>query len=232
MSTDPVWPSVLVVEDDDDVRLTTSLVLEAQGFRVRGAESAQAALDLLAHSMSPDIAVVDVAMPGMDGIRLTKLLRDRFGFPVLLLTARDLPSDVVTGLDAGADDYVTKPFDGEVLAARLRALLRRQAYADSQRQPNGDLEAFGEVTVDRPGRLVTSAGTVVPLSATEFRLLEYLLDNSGLVMSRGQIVHAVWGEAEWIDDRVVDTNIGRLRSKLNTDAIQTVRGFGYKLVVT
>lgn len=223
-------PCVLVVEDDPDVRLTTSLVLEAQGFKVREADSAEAALDLLGRGTSPDIAVVDVAMPGMDGIRLTKLLRDRFGFPVLLLTARDLPSDVVTGLDSGADDYVTKPFDGEVLAARLRALLRRHAYSDSLRDAGGEVETFGGVTVDRPGRLVTVGGTVVTLSATEFRLLEFLLDNAGLVMSRTQIVHAVWGSAEWIDDRVVDTNIGRLRSKLNTDAIQTIRGFGYKLV--
>jgi DNA-binding response OmpR family regulator len=230
MASDPTRPRILLVEDDDDVRLTTSLVLESHGFTVLPTDGGQAALDLLAASGAPAAAVVDVAMPGIDGIRLTRLLRDRFDFPVLLLTARDLPSDVVTGLDAGADDYVTKPFDGDVLAARLRAMLRRDRLAVMEQ--SGAPECFGHVAVDRSARTVTSKGLRVALSATEFRVLEYLLDNSGRVMSRTQILQAVWGDAAWIDARVVDTNVARLRSKLDTQAIETVRGFGYKLVTT
>ncbi|BBH18600.1 transcriptional regulatory protein CseB [Nocardioides baekrokdamisoli] len=221
-------PHVLLVEDDDDVRLTTSLVLEAHGFTVSAVEDGQSALGLISRTV-PDVAVVDVAMPGMDGIRLTRLIRAGFGFPIVLLTARDLPSDVIAGLDAGADDYVTKPFDGEVLAARLRAVVRGRSGADV-REHRLATEAFGDVVVDRAAHVVTALGDVVALSATEFRLLEYLLDNAGHVVSRTQILQAVWGEADWIDERVVDTNVARLRAKLATDAIKTIRGFGYKLV--
>lgn len=227
---DQPLPRVLVVDDDDDVRMTTALVLEAHGFSVTQADSGSAALSTLATSGPPAAGVFDVAMPELDGIRLTRMVREKHDFPVLLLTARDLPSDVVAGLDAGADDYVTKPFDGEVLAARLRALLRRHGTA-LEEGPIAEVEVYGPLSIDRSALLVTYDGEEVTLSATEFRLLAYLADNAGRVVSRTQILQAVWGDAAWTDGRVVDTNVGRLRSKLGTETIETVRGFGYKLGV-
>ena len=223
-------PRVLVVDDDDDVRLTTALVLQANGFSVTQADSGSTALSVLASQDAPAVGVFDVAMPGIDGIRLTRMVRETHQFPILLLTARDLPTDVVAGLDAGADDYVTKPFDGEVLAARLRALLRRHDGPLDEEAPASEVERYGPITIDRAALLVTFEGEAVALSATEFRLLAYLADNAGRVVSRAQILHAVWGDSVWTDARVVDTNVGRLRSKLGADSIETVRGFGYKLV--
>lgn len=140
----------------------------------------------------------------------------------MLLTARDLPYDQVSGLDADADDYVVKPFDSEVLAARIRAvLLRRPAPTDAA-------ERHGDLTLDRPGMTVSRAGEPVPLSATEYSLLETLVDHAGQMLSREQLLAHVWGSAEWGEARVVDVNIQRLRAKIGPDHIQTLRGLGYK----
>ena len=170
-----------------------------------------------------DVALLDVMMPGKDGIALTKLIRSRGDLPVVLLTARDLSSDQVMGLEAGADDYVTKPFDGDVLAARLRAVVRRGATRQ-------ETERLGDLEIDRAGMTLTKAGEPVQLSATEFRLLSVLLDHIGAVLSRDQLLDHVWGSSDWGDPRVVDVNIQRLRSKIGADTIATVRGAGYKLV--
>ncbi|MBZ5735891.1 response regulator transcription factor [Nocardioides sp. TRM66260-LWL] len=243
-STAPDRVRVLVVEDDEAVRVTTSLVLRAHGFEVDAVEGGLQALERIASHGAPDVAVVDVAMPGLDGIRLTRRLREEHDLPIVLLTARDLPTDVVAGLDAGADDYVTKPFDGEVLAARLRAVVRRRPAAASSPAglvglpgpPAAPARAvrtvrLGRIELDPEALVVTLDGVPVALSATELRLLEYLAGNVGRVVSRGQILEAVWGDSSWTDARVVDTNVGRLRAKLDPAAIETVRGFGYKLVV-
>jgi len=211
---------VLLVEDDPDVRETTTLVLQRHGFHVIAAADGLRGEALFA-AEPVDVAVVDVAMPGMDGLTLTRRLRERSDVPILLLTARDLPGDVVSGLDAGADDYVTKPYDGDVLAARLRALLRRGRVSSA--------ESFGDVVVDREARTVVKAGEPIALSATEFRLLEVLLDHVDTVVSRATALRRVWGDEDWTDGRVVDTNVLRLRTKLGGDLIETVRGFGYKL---
>ncbi len=219
-------PLVLLVEDDADLRVTTRLVLERQGFEVLTAEDGLAALEVVA-GRCPDAAVVDVMMPRMDGITLTKRLRSdpaTATLPILLLTARDLPHDQVTGLDAGADDYVTKPFDGEVLAARLRALLRRQGAAAGP-----TVERVGDLEIDREGMTVTRAGAPVELSATEFRLLAALVDHLGAVLSREQLLDRVWGSASWGDPRVVDVNVQRLRAKIGAEHIVTMRGAGYKM---
>lgn len=220
--TDANGLRVLLVEDDSDLREITALVLERHGFQVSTAPDGLRGEEVFA-AESFDLVVLDVTMPGIDGLTLTKRLREQSMVPIMLLTARDLPGDVVTGLECGADDYVTKPFDGGVLAARLRALSRRTTTRAEQ-------ETLGEVTVDRKARIVTRGGERVTLSKTEFRLLEVLLDNADAVVSRQTALRRVWGDEDWTDARVVDTNVLRLRSKLGSGVIETVRGFGYKLV--
>lgn len=220
-------PVVLLVEDDANLRLTTRLVLERQGFTVVTAEDGLDALARL-RDQSVDVAVVDVLMPRMDGLTLLRELRssaEHAELPVLLLTARDLPSDQVGGLDAGADDYVVKPFDSAVLAARIRVLLRRRSPSATPTW----LE-LGELRIDRDGMVVERSGQPVELSATEFRLLDALLDHAGQVLSREQLLHLVWGSADWGEPRVVDVNVQRLRAKIGAQMIVTLRGSGYKLV--
>lgn len=214
---------LLLVEDDADVRETTRLVLERHGFVVRTAADGTEGY-ALASAYPPALAVVDVAMPGMDGLTLTRRLREELSTPVVLLTARDLNSDVVAGLEAGADDYVVKPFDGEVLVARIRAVLRRTRRGTTEPVQLGDL------LVDRAAMTVRRGEDELQLSATEFRLLMLLLDHKPAVLSRSQILRHVWGDESWGEGRVVDVNIQRLRAKLGTSAIVTVRGAGYKIV--
>lgn len=223
MPEQPRAPRVLIVEDDADIRESTGMLLRRHGYDVRLADGGRAGLE---HVLTdpPDIALVDIAMPDLDGITLTRRIKESGDLPVILLTARDLPSDVVHGLDAGADDYVTKPYDADVLLARIRAVARRRG-AD----PVEEVETFDGIVVDRAARRVTRDGEAIGLTSTEFRLLEALLDNAGIVLSRAQALRRVWGDEEWAEERVVDTNIQRLRAKLRTDAIQTVRGFGYRL---
>ncbi|UAL31901.1 response regulator transcription factor [Nocardioides rotundus] len=200
------------------------MLLRRHGYDVRLADGGRAGLEQVLTD-PPDIAIVDIAMPDLDGITLTRRIKESGDLPVILLTARDLPSDVVHGLDAGADDYVTKPYDATVLLARMRAVARRRGGTD----PTDDVERFDGIVVDRAARRVTRGEEAISLTSTEFRLLEALLDNAGIVLSRAQALRRVWGDEEWAEERVVDTNIQRLRAKLRTDAIQTVRGFGYRL---
>lgn len=223
----PTTLHVLIVEDDADVRESTGMLLRSHGFRVTLADGGREGL-LCIRENPPDIALVDIAMPEIDGITLTRRIRELGDLPVILLTARDLPSDVVHGLDAGADDYVTKPYDADVLLARIRAATRRNALVDQERRT----ESFDGVAVDRLARSVTKHDVNIALTSTEFRVLETLLDNAGIVVSRAQVLRRVWGDEKWADERVVDTNIQRLRAKLSTQAIETVRGFGYRLVLS
>lgn len=207
--------TVLLAEDDDDLRLTTRLVLERQGFDVHVAADGLAAWAAL-QTTAFDVAVLDVVMPGMDGIRLVKRIRDHdelTTLPVILLTARDLPHDQISGLEAGADDYVTKPFDGEVLAARIRAVARRRA-APAGGASGSHIEVVGDLQVDRAGMVVSRGGAEIEISATEFKLLSAFLDHLGQVLSRVQLLDRVWGDAEWTEPRVVDVTVQRLRSKI------------------
>lgn len=223
--------TILLAEDDDDLRLTTRLVLERQGFDVHVAADGLEAWAAL-QAIQVDVAVLDVVMPGMDGIRLVKRVRENEALadlPVILLTARDLPHDQISGLEAGADDYVTKPFDGEVLAARIRAVTRRRAVAAAGHAPC-HIDVVADLQVDRAGMVVSRAGREIEISATEFKLLSAFLDHLGQVLSRVQLLDRVWGDAEWTDPRVVDVTVQRLRSKIGSDMITTVRGAGYKMV--
>ena len=220
-------PLILLAEDDPDLQVTTPMVLQQHGYDVVVAADGQQALAMLT-THQPDLALVDVMMPVMDGITLTRRIRAMSGplanLPIIMLTARDLTHDQIQGLEAGADDYVTKPFDGDVLVARIRSALRRATPV-----AGAAAETHGDLAIDRSGMVVTVAGEVVDLSATEFRLLEAFADRVGAVLSRAQLLDRVWGSSDWGDERVVDVNIQRLRAKIGADRILTVRGAGYKM---
>lgn len=220
---DPNGPLVLLVEDDETLQVTTRLVLQRHGFRVATADDGIDGLEKLA-TVDPDVLLVDVVMPRMDGITFVRRARERLDVPAVVLTARDLPHDQLAGFEAGADDYVVKPFDGDVLAARLRAVLRRGGAPRSQEV------RLGALRIDRPGMVVHRDEERITLSSNEFRLLEAFLDHTGRVLSRPQLLDLVWGDASWGDPHVVEVTVQRLRAKIGAEHIVTVRGAGYKLV--
>ncbi|GAB3166900.1 two-component system response regulator CseB [Streptomyces incanus] len=224
---------VLFVEDDDVIREATQLALERDGFAVTAVPDGLSGLEAF-RADRPDIALLDVMVPGLDGVSLCRSIRDESMVPVIMLSARADAIDVVLGLEAGADDYVTKPFDGAVLVARIRAVLRRFDRANGGREeaeagaPAGPL-AFGELEIDTVGMEVRRAGAQVALTPTEMRLLLEFSSAPGTVLSRDRLLERVWEYGWGGDTRVVDVHVQRLRGKIGQDRIETVRGFGYKL---
>ncbi|WP_030023565.1 two-component system response regulator CseB [Streptomyces monomycini] len=229
---------VLFVEDDDVIREATQLALERDGFVVTAMPDGLAGLEAF-RADRPDIALLDVMVPGLDGVSLCRRIRDESTVPVIMLSARADSIDVVLGLEAGADDYVTKPFDGAVLVARIRAVLRRFGHASGPEGSGGaaaetavPAEAvlrFGDLEVDTGGMEVRKGGQPVALTPTEMRLLLEFSDSPGTVLSRDRLLERVWDYGWGGDTRVVDVHVQRLRGKIGQDRIETVRGFGYKL---
>ncbi|MEN8654993.1 two-component system response regulator CseB [Streptomyces sp. 21So2-11] len=226
---------VLFVEDDDVIREATQLALERHGFVVTAMPDGLSGLEAF-RSNQPDIALLDVMVPGIDGVSLCRRIRDESTVPVIMLSARADSIDVVLGLEAGADDYVTKPFDGAVLVARIRAVLRRFGHAggpaggpDRGLGPDGGLLVFGDLEVDTEGMEVRKDGEPVGLTPTEMRLLLEFSSAPGTVLSRDKLLERVWDYGWGGDTRVVDVHVQRLRTKIGQDRIETVRGFGYKL---
>ncbi|MFF2617422.1 response regulator transcription factor [Kitasatospora sp. NPDC058046] len=231
--TDPTADArrtVLVVEDDPGVRATLDHLLRFEGYRVLTTADGQEALELLEHRR-PDLAVVDVVMPRLDGLALCRMLRRRGDrLPVLVLTARVQLGDRVAGLDAGADDYLAKPFATEELLARIRALLRRTEPLDA-----GDGEDTGlvlaDLALDPAARLAHRGGRRLDLTKTEFDLLELLLRNQGTVLTRHRIYERIWGYDFDTDSRSLDVYVGYLRRKTEEHGaprlIHTVRNVGY-----
>ena len=227
--TQTMRPSrVLLVEDEPNILELLTSSLELRGFTTLGVPDAETAL-LRLGDFAPDIALVDVSLPGQSGLDLVADLRANHpGLPVLFLTARDTVEDRLAGLRAGADDYVTKPFSLEEVVLRLRAILRRSGAAEE----TGVL-AYADLELDEEVHEVRRAGVAVPLSPTEYALLRYLLLNAGRVVSKPQILDQVWdGQSE--NTRVVELYVSYLRRKLDhgpSRLIHTVRGVGYSLRV-
>ncbi|MEU6123968.1 two-component system response regulator CseB [Streptomyces sp. NPDC047123] len=229
---------VLFVEDDDVIREATQLALERDGFAVTAMPDGLAGLEAF-RADRPDIALLDVMVPGLDGVSLCRRIRDESTVPVIMLSARADSIDVVLGLEAGADDYVTKPFDGAVLVARIRAVLRRfghagghgaaAAGAEDDSAADGGVLHFGDLEIDTVGMEVHRGGTPVALTPTEMRLLLEFSSAPGTVLSRDKLLERVWDYGWGGDTRVVDVHVQRLRTKVGQDRIETVRGFGYKL---
>ncbi|SDM49088.1 two-component system response regulator CseB [Allokutzneria albata] len=216
---------VLLVEDDDVIREATQLSLERDGFRVTVAGDGIAGLAAF-RAERPDVALLDIMLPGINGVSLCRQIRDEGPTPVIMLSARADPVDVVLGLEAGADDYVTKPFDSTVLVARIRAVVRRMGRAE---QPSAKPLSFGDLEIEKDGLEVRRAGRRLELTPTELRLLLCFADSPGNVLTREVLLEQVWDYQWGGDSRVVDVHVQRLRAKIGQDRIETVRGFGYKL---
>ena len=220
---------ILTVEDDERIRTSVKMALEDEGWDVVEAESGEAAIEVFT-SQPTDVVLIDLMLPGIDGFELCRAIRRQSDVPILMVTARTDTHDVVAGLEAGADDYVTKPFQPKELSARIRALLRRARPAESG---NPHLR-FGDLEVIPAEGVVRSAGSDVHLTKTEFRLLCELASAPGRVFSREQLLERVWGYDYFGDGRLVDVHVRRLRTKVEPDAanprhVVTVRGLGYKL---
>ncbi|MFD6348041.1 response regulator [Streptomyces roseolus] len=226
-------PHVLLIEDDASVRDGMELVLRRHGYGVATAATGEEALALLDSSdgAKVELAVLDLMLPGMDGFEVCRRIRARTTtLPVIMLTARGDDHDIVTGLEAGADDYVVKPVTAPVLEARIRAALRRAEPSTPSRAAGADLAGL---VIDRAGLTVTKRGVVIPLPPTELRLLLELSASPGRVFSREQLLASVWDHTFLGDSRLVDAAVGRLRAKLEDVParpryVQTVRGFGYR----
>jgi len=222
---------MLFVEDDPVIRQATGDYLLRNGFDVVLAEDGDAGLAAWRET-EPVLALLDVMLPGLDGVALCRAIRAESQIPIILLSARSDPIDVVLGLEAGADDYVTKPFEPAVLTARLRAVMRRATPPDPDRAL---VEQVGSLVLDREGYQVTRDGEPLALTPTEYRLLVELIDNVGMALERAALLERVWGYGWAGDTRLVDVHIQRLRAKIEEDPaspelVQTVRGVGYKLV--
>jgi DNA-binding response OmpR family regulator len=228
--TSRLSPLVLVVEDDENLRITVADNLEDEGYRVKAVDRGRAALEAVEHER-PDVVVLDIMLPDLDGYSVCRSLRQRgLASKVLMLTARTLEDDVVQGFDAGADDYLAKPYRLRELLARVRALLRRGSP-----RAGTAASALPGFTIDRDARTVIGLdGRAVDLTRTEFDLLVFLIDNPGKALSRDTILERVWGGDVVVDPRTVDNFVSNLKRKLGWTAgcgytIRAVRGVGYRL---
>jgi len=227
---------VLVVDDEPSLAQTVAYTLRREGFEVQTAADGPAAIDAVA-STPPDVIVLDLLLPGVDGLEVCRRVRRSSAVPILMLTARGEELDRVVGLEVGADDYLAKPFSMRELVARIRALLRRrelliEEIGTTGKSEDGVLTGAGEIAIDVGGHHVTRRGDPVPLTPKEFALLETLVRHRGQVLSPGQLLQLVWGYSD-SDTRTVAVHIRSLRGKIeddpsNPELIETVRGLGYR----
>ncbi|OGV71909.1 MAG: DNA-binding response regulator [Lentisphaerae bacterium RIFOXYB12_FULL_65_16] len=222
---------ILVVDDEKDILELISYNLAKSGYRVTSVTTGEEALEKV-RSDRPDLVVLDLMLPGLDGLDVCRILTNdptTANVPILMLTARGEDADVVTGLELGAQDYVTKPFSPRVLLARVRVLLRRQGGAQEDTEPTAVLKR-GRLVIDPRRREVRVGDTLIDLTYTEFSLLHFLARRPGWVFTRSQIIGAVHGDEYPVTERSVDVQIVGLRRKLGPsgDLIETVRGVGYR----
>jgi two-component system phosphate regulon response regulator PhoB len=225
-----VSATILVVEDEPQVQELVAVNLEHAGHRVRRASSAGEAVTSIREEL-PDVLILDWMLPDESGLSLTRRLREderTRGLPILMLTARAMEHDKISGLEAGADDYLTKPFSPKELAARIKAVLRRRAP-----QLADDVVEIGGLRLDPAARRVTAGGKIIELAPTEFRLLHFFMTHPERIYSRAQVLDYVWGDHVFIEERTVDVHVKRLRESLSSVScqhmIETVRGAGYRL---
>ncbi|MFJ8653043.1 response regulator [Streptomyces rochei] len=223
-------PRVLIIEDDRAVRDGVRLALRRQGHEVAAAATGEEGLELL-RSFRPDAVVLDLMLPGMTGLEVCRRIRAHDQVPIIMATARGDDTDIVVGLESGADDYVVKPVRARVLDARIRAVLRRAGMTDDPGASR--VEHHGDLVIDRAGLTVTHRGQPVALGPSELRLLLTLSASAGQVFSRQQLLEAVWEHNYHGDARLVDACVKRLRAKIGEPAgspryVHTVRGFGYR----
>jgi len=222
---------ILLIEDEPDIAEVLQYNLEKEGFEVAVARRGDSGLEAIRRE-PPDLVVLDLMLPGIDGLELFRMLKRDTAtarLPIVMLTARGEEVDRIVGLELGADDYISKPFSPREVVLRVKAVLRRL-----QPEPEGtasDRIEVGGIQLDVSGHQLHVRGKEAPLTATEFRLLRLLMERGGRVQTRGQLLSDVWGYAEDIDSRTVDTHIRRLRRKLGPEAdrIETVIGVGYRL---
>ena len=237
MSSEPAQPlKVLIADDEDNIRRVLETRLKLHGYAVAGAENGVKAMELF-HAFRPDLAVLDVMMPGLDGFAVTEQIRAQSQIPIILLTALSDVANRITGLQLGADDYMVKPFSPKELEARIRSVMRRVDHGSghsSGAPGQGGVLQVGELSIDFNRRAVFRGEARVRLTGMEFSMLELLVRRSGEAISRLELLEAVWGyrPERASDSRVVDVHVSRLRSKLEDDADQpslilTARGTGY-----
>ena len=222
--------TILIVDDEQDIIELIKYNLKNEGYAILTAQTGEQAVKI-AEQSQPDLMVLDLMLPGIDGLEVTKYLKNNEqtrDMPIVMLTAKGEESDIVTGLELGASDYISKPFSPKVLVARIRAILRRRKknFADTPDR----IKQIGEMIIDRARHMVTIEGNAVDLTLSEFELLSFLADKKGWVFTRGQIVDAIRGENYAVTERSIDVVIVGLRKKLKNYAsvIETVRGVGYR----
>ena len=229
--------TIALVDDDRNILTSVSIALQAEGFVTRVYSDGETALKALLEN-PPDLAVLDIKMPRLDGLELLRRLREKLSTPVIFLTSKDDELDEALGLAMGADDYIAKPFSQRLLIARIRAILRRTealaapADAETEEEPQPVLER-GRLTMDPARHKVTWSGDNVTLTVTEFLILETLAQRPGIVKTRNQLMDAAYQDDIYVDDRTIDSHIKRVRRKFRQvdpefDAIETLYGAGYR----
>lgn len=224
--------SILLVEDEENIREALKYILTQENYSVTIASDGSEGLSL-AQELNPDLILLDVMLPEIDGMELCKIIRRASDVPIIMLTARSEEVDKVLGLEIGADDYITKPFSKHELLARIRAVLRRVTSNTEQHEVTSEILQSGKITLNKKSHIVTIHGINLDFSPREFSLLQLLMENQNRALSRDQMLELIWGEDWYGDTRTVDVHIRWLRQKIEVDSanpkiIVTVRGVGYR----
>ncbi|MGE3301525.1 MAG: response regulator transcription factor [Hyphomonadaceae bacterium] len=227
-------PTIALVDDDENILASLKIFFEAEGYAVKAFHDGQTALAALSES-PPDVAILDIKMPRMDGIEMLRRLRQASDLPVIFLTSKDDEMDEVVGFNVGADDYIKKPFSQRLLSERVKALLRRSRSGPGGAGETGDRKTIvrGQLSLDPNRHSCTWKGAPVRLTVTEFLILQALANRPGFVKSRDQLMDAAYDDQVYVDDRTIDSHIKRLRKKFREvdtefDAIETLYGVGYR----